>query len=243
VLAEYKDSVFFLRDMVNETFSEEYCVIPNGGGCEKITGLIRKSIEIDVIREQTRYKIAKIKSPDYTLIVAMIHNISKLHASEETQAENLRELHSDIRKVEDYYGTTNSLIVGDLNVNPFERACISANTLHAIPFLQEVERQTRIVQGREFRMFFNPSWKHYANREAPYTPYRYSNSDMINFYWHIFDQVIIRPDLINAFDDDSLEIINGTKNHNLLGNNNRPDRANYSDHLPIFFSLKEDKIL
>ena len=65
---------------------------------------------------------------------------------------------------------------------------------------------------------------------------------MTNFFWHAFDQVIIRPNLTDAFDDDSLEIISETKSHNLLRGNSRPNSNKYSDHLPLFFALKEDKI-
>ena len=241
VLAEYSDDLSYLCQMLNSAPGEEYRPIPNNGGCDKIKGLIKKGIAIDTICEQSRYQIAKIETPEYKLIVAMIHNISKLHASEDTQEENLRCLHNDIRAEETKYNTTNTLILGDLNVNPFERSCISANTLHAIPFLQEVRKPTRTVQKREYHKFYNPTWKFYGSRAVPYTTYYYDNGDMVNYYWNIFDQVIIRPHLADAFDDGSLEIISGTKNHNLI-RNNRPDKANYSDHLPLFFALKEGNI-
>ena len=242
VLAEYDNDITYLCEIINKASIEEYCPIPNNGGCDKITGLIKKKIKVDVLREQMRYQIVKLEAKGYKLIVAMIHNISKLHALEDTQEENLRNLHSDIRIEEDTYNTTNSLIVGDLNVNPFERSCISASALHAIPFLQEVNKPTRTIQGREYDKFYNPTWKFYGNREIPYTSYYYSSSDVTNYYWHIFDQVIVRPILTDAFDDDSLEVISKTQNHNLLRRNNRPDNNKYSDHLPLFFALKEEKI-
>ena len=241
ILAEYNDEISMLCQLVNKQSDEGYHPIPNYGGCARIKGLIKEGFALEIICEQARYQIAKIETVYFRLLIAMIHNVSKLRASDDMQEENLRCFHNDIRIEESKYNTSNTLIIGDLNVNPFEKSCVSASTLHAIPFLQEVRRPTRIVQKREYHKFYNPTWKLYSNRETPYTTYFYDNSDMVNYYWNAFDQVIIRPQLADAFDDDSLEIISDTRNHKLM-QNNRPDKTNYSDHLPLFFSLKEDKI-
>ena len=29
----------------------------------------------------------------------------------------------------------------------------------------------------------------------------YNSSDAINYYWHLYDQVLIRPELIDTFDN------------------------------------------
>lgn len=36
--------------------------------------------------------------------------------------------------------TRNVLAMGDLNVNPFEETCIAANTIHAIPYVEELSK-------------------------------------------------------------------------------------------------------
>jgi len=244
ILAEYTDTVRNLCASINIESKEDYAPIPNNGGCEKIKGIIKKKYNnVELIKEQVNYQILMIKTTHYKLIVAMIHNISKRNPVEEEQKENLRILHNDVRDAEEKHKTKNSIIIGDFNVNPFENACIAANTLHAIPFIEEVKTPDRIVQGRTYEKFYNPMWKFYGNREMPYTSYYHDNSGkMINYYWNIFDQVIIRPELIHAFDDDVLNIITETANHKLLMKDKKPDRNNYSDHLPLFCSLKEENI-
>ena len=242
ILAEYADNIQILCGLTNILSKDEYIPIPNNGGCEKIKGLIKKKYNIEVVLEQSRYQIVIIRTTLYKLIVAMIHNISKLTPSEEEQKENLRIFHQDICAEEKKHQTKNSIAIGDFNVNPFEVACIAANTLHAIPFLEEVKSSNRIVQDRLYQKFYNPMWKFYGNREVPYSSYYLDNSGKhINYYWNAYDQIIIRPELINAFEDDSLTIIIETQNHNLL-KNKKPDKENYSDHLPLFCTLKEEKI-
>jgi len=139
------------------------------------------------------------------------------------------------------FGTNNTLIIGDFNIDPYDRAFIAANTLHAIPYLEEAKREYRIVNNNEYRMFYNPTWKFFSKRNIPYASYYYNNSDIVNYYWYMYDQIIIRPHLINAFIDESLSIVSETNNHRLI-KNNTPDKIKYSDHLPLFCELEESKI-
>jgi len=172
----------------------------------------------------------------------MIHNSSGLYASPETRMNNLMLLYHDIHAEEKKYDTYNTLIIGDFNIDPFDRSFIAANTVHAIPFLEEAKRKSRTVNSIEYRMFYNPTWKFLSKRDIPYTTYYYNTGDIVNYYWHMYDQIIIRPQLIDAFVDESLMIIEGTINHKLI-NSNTPDKSVYSDHLPLFCELKEVNII
>ena len=66
-----------------------------------------------------------------------------------------------------------------------------------------------------------------------------SAADTFNPYWHIYDQVIIRPSLRSRFVDGNLKIITGSANVSLLDKNKHPNHS-ISDHLPITFEIKED---
>ncbi|MCL2250238.1 MAG: endonuclease/exonuclease/phosphatase family protein [Oscillospiraceae bacterium] len=241
VLAEYNGDVQQFCHSLNLALSEEYKPIPNNAGCDKIKGIIKNKYKIDILFEAHRYQISIIKTASFKLIVAMIHNYSKLHSSDEVQKELLKTFHQDICAQEEKHKTRNSFIVGDFNANPFEVSCISANSLHAIPFSDEVKKDERVVRGTAYQKFYNPTWKFFGLRDAPYSTYYYNKSDMINYYWNVYDQVVIRPQLIDAFDDDSLSIVTETKSHCLL-KMKKPDRENYSDHLPLFCTLKEEVI-
>lgn len=242
VLAEYGDEISRLCGLLNMVSKDTYQPLPQYEGCKKIRGLINSKYKSDVLHEQSRYQIIMIETSYYSLIIAMIHNKSKLNSSIFAQEEELRVFHQDICAVEKSCNTKNTLVIGDFNADPFEPACTSASALHAIPFAGETSKSTRTVSGRKYHKFYNPTWKFYSNRSVPYSTYYYNNSDMINLYWNIFDQVIIRPQLINAFIDDSLSIITETKNHNLL-KKKIPNKDKYSDHLPLFCSVEEEKII
>lgn len=58
-----------------------------------------------------------------------------------------------------------------------------------------------------------------------------------SIYWYSFDEVLIRPFLIDRFNWDNFEIIEKTHNYNFI-KNDIIDKT-YSDHLPIKFELLE----
>lgn len=60
----------------------------------------------------------------------------------------------------------------------------------------------------------------------------------LQYFWHTFDQVLIRPDLVDDFDEDSLEILTKFGAKSLLKNDGTPNQETTSDHLPIVFALK-----
>ena len=242
ILAEYSDAIIQFCNKINIMAKDAYAPIPAHGGCKRIKGIANKKYHIESIREQNRFQIVVVNTSYYKLIIAMIHNVSKLHTSEEEQKEILRLFHKDICEEEKKHNTKNTIVIGDFNANPFESSCIAANMMHAIPYIEELKSTARIIQGKEYQKFYNPMWKFMANRESPYATYYYNNSDMVNYYWNAYDQIIIRPHLLCAFEYDSLNIITETTNHQLL-KNRKPNKEKYSDHLPLYCILREENII
>ena len=52
------------------------------------------------------------------------------------------------------------------------------------------------------------------------------------------DQVLVRPDILEKWDDSDLHILTSTGKISLLDKNGHPDRARFSDHLPLTFALQ-----
>jgi hypothetical protein len=100
-------------------------------------------------------------------------------------------------------------------------------------------RSTRTVQGREYRFFYNPMWGHLGDLRGNIAgTYYYDNAQHVNYYWNVFDQVLIRPDLAGGFDSDKLKIITTVGQRSFVGHDGRPDSIDSSDHLPIIFELR-----
>lgn len=242
-LAEYPaEEILKLCNEVNVFSPQNYKPLPSYGGCSHICGLISNRYKtINVLHEDNRYAIFKIGMATGILLIAAIHNVSKISADIFDQLGVLQRIRSDLIEQETKFKTKNSIIVGDFNINPFEEISVSSDSLFAIPYREEVREATAIRQGVKKEKFFNPSWKFLSNQNAPYATYYYNSSKSIDYYWNMFDQVIIRPQLIDAFDMDSFSIISETKTCQLMVNG-KPNKSMYSDHLPILFNIKEEKI-
>ncbi len=243
LLAEYPtDKISKLCKEINLISPENYKVLPSYGGCSHICGIISNRYKtVSVLHEDNRYAIFKIGIATGTLLIAAIHNVSKMSGGTFDQLGVLQRTCTDLTEQEIKFQSKNSIMVGDFNINPFEEISVSSDSLFAIPYKEELKDTTAVRQGIVREKFFNPSWKFLSNQEAPYASYYYNSSKSVNYYWNMFDQVIVRPQLINAFNMDSFSIITETKTCQLMLNG-KPNKNNFSDHLPIFFNIKEEKI-
>lgn len=205
--------------------------------CERITmiGSI-ENVEMRFDSDHTTIQIINEKD-----ILCCTHLNSKIYSDHEAQREiMIEQLMREIHAIEKDIDSENTMIVGDFNVNPYDASCIDARYFHSLPVYEETKRKTRTVAGNPYTMFYNPMWRFLGDTNQPYGTYYHNNSNSINTYWNIYDQVIIRPALKERFIDDSLKIITETNSKYLLDTNGHPDKT-ISDHLPIIFEIKEEK--
>ena len=243
ILAEYPYSINELCHNTNTQSCLQYKPLPQNIGCKRIYGLINNKYNAELLQEQSPYRFVKISKPyySYELIVAMVHAPSKLWAEASTQKTGIANILNDLIVQEHQNCCEYTMAIGDFNASPFEETCIGASAMHAIPFPDAVKKEGRRVQRKIYKQFYNPTWKFFGNRTAPYTTYYCDRSGQeTNFYWYALDQVVVRPSLIKAFDRESLRIITKTKSHRLLNEDNIPNKINYSDHLPLFCRLNEE---
>ena len=175
-------------------------------------------------------------------ILCCVHLNSKIFSDHGDYREIIMEqIIKDIQDVENELKTENTIVVGDFNINPYDSSLINARYFHGIPVYEETKRKSRVIAGKEHYMFYNPMWNLLGDFEQPYGTYYHAGNDIVNTYWNIFDQVIIRPALRNRFMLDSLKIVKETKTRFLLDNNGYPNKR-ISDHLPIVFEIKEEEL-
>jgi hypothetical protein len=143
-----------------------------------------------------------------------------------------------IGEVEQEVGHDRTVLVGDLNMNPFESGMVSAAGLNATMARDQASKGFRTVQGRQYPFFYNPMWGHFGDRDRnPAGTYYRDSGQHVNYYWNMFDQVLIRPSLLDMFPQDGVEIVTHAGTAPLLTSGGAPDLAKGSDHLPLLFRL------
>jgi len=173
------------------------------------------------------------------VLLAAVHLVSKRNWSDDSQTAECTNLAEYIIEEERKAGHCRTIIVGDFNMNPFEAGFASSAGLNAVMSRQIAARETRKVLGRDYRFFYNPMWNHFGDARGPTAgSYFHDSAQHINYYWHVFDQVLLRPSLAERFDPSTVKILTAVGSRPLVGDNGRPDRSVASDHLPLIFEVE-----
>lgn len=209
-------------------------------GCEKIKIFTRfhRSF-IPAILETSRLTVRHLRLPGLIdILLAATHLPSKLHWRESSQSAECINLANSIRQAEEVLGHSRTILVGDFNMSPFEDGVVNANGLHGVMSRRIATRRTRIVQDREYAFFYNPMWGLLGDASSdPPGTYYFSSAEHNSLFWHMFDQVLVRPDLMEKFNNASLRIVKSVGEIPFLLPSGMPDQRLASDHLPILFDL------
>lgn len=195
---------------------------------------------LSTVAETTYYSIrelAGVSGLRDSLLIAAAHLASKREATDQSQSQDAAQLARAILAAEDRTGHTRTVLLGDLNMNPFEFGASAGGCLHGVMTRDVARLGTRTVREREYRFFYNPMWQFFGDGSSgPPGTYFYWKADEQCFFWNMFDQAMIRPALLDRFDAGGVQILDTDGIDALLGPNGRPDPRG-SDHLPILLRL------
>ena len=231
ILAEYEEDIMELQKEFkkNNILMHSYTNLPKRDRLKILT----KFPESKIKRVEDGHHYLALMLPHKKLgyiTLFAVHFFSKLHRNESDFLVKSYKFSNTVLEIEDRLKSKKTIVCGDFNMNPFEQGFTLTSGLHAFPTKVEAKKVKRTVDFEEYEMFYNPMWKFIGEDESLGT-YYHSNPDSNGLYWNIFDQVILRPELIDNLDN--LEIIRETNNNSLATD----EKILISDHLPIKFSI------
>jgi hypothetical protein len=172
-----------------------------------------------------------------SFMLVAVHLPSKLHLDREDQAVLCSRWVRHVREAETKIGHLRTVIIGDLNMNPFEARMVGSEGFHALSSRAIAARETRTVLNEERLLFYNPMWSTMGDAVGTPGTYYYSSSDPITYFWHTFDQMLLRPELARHFEPGDIVIASSIGGESLLGSGGIPNKR-ISDHLPIIGTIR-----
>lgn len=217
-----------------------YDFLPIVGDGEKVFVFFRKDkAHIKNAYNEDKLFVKKIKGADIEISIVFCHLDSKVNASDETlarKAEKFKALIEEYEKVESKDNKT--IVCGDFNMNPYESGMLGACSFNAMMDKRIALKKKRRLDGDDYNFFYNPMWGCLGDNGKGGTPgtHYLTGSEYTQPYWHMLDQVILRPDVIPYFDDNGLKILKSGRTYSLVSRDGHPDKKK-SDHFPILFTL------
>lgn len=240
LLAECPIRPATILEALNRT-TNDYFYVPTA--CPKISIYTRFSDEyLAPHKDGDDYSIRHLRLPEKPeLLVCAVHFPSKLRQAPIDQTMYAVGFNEQLAIAEEVVGHSRTVLVGDLNMNPFEDGMVTTQGMHAVMTREIASRPTRRVKYEGNPYFFNPMWSHFGERTEGHAGTYYLSSPKARAdFWNIYDQVLLRPDLLPYFQPDDLRILHRDElaNVSFITPNGRPDAMNISDHLPILFRLR-----
>lgn len=201
------------------------------------------SVEIREIHGHGRYGFYRITGSDFEeILLVIVHFPSKVNWGDSSDHFGLCvELKRDIELKETELGHDRTIIVGDFNMNPFEDGLINASGLNNTNSVEIAKTGFRKVLEKDYKFFYNPMWNFFGDFSKGDTPgtHYFNTYKYLNLYWNIYDQIMLRPSLINGFDEKNLEVLTSSKDKHFTKMIRNITRVNkeFSDHLPVKLSL------
>jgi len=243
-LAEATDQTVldFLRIINRMLPSRNFQEVPSKRGKIRILTSYNLGLFLDCATyyESKRWTAHLITLPNkFRFNLITVHFFSKVNWSEISLALECVNLSRDIIKIENKNSCSESLLIGDFNMNPFEHGMVAANGLNAIQDLDYAAKSPmgRTIDGTKYNFFYNPMWNFFGDESVPYGTHYFRPSGHVSHEWHVYDQIILRPSLKRNYKKGDVKIVTKVGSEQLTKAYNRPDKKMYSDHLPVLINL------
>jgi len=136
-----------------------------------------------------------------------------------------------VRKLDDLRASAPSVsevVLGDFNFNPHDGLLVSADGFAANAYWPWVQRKRRKGDAA----LYNPTWRLHGGRCGAQGSYYRSADESGLGPWHIFDQILVSPELVDESGVDP-EVVCSVGTIALARRTGTPNRQIASDHLPV----------
>ena len=237
----FAESGFASRDLLTPLNRDQprkyFDVHPENERLQVISRLSETQIKPRYQSLDQRLLILRVEIESKTILLGVVHFQSQRQWNKESQFAEAIFKAQEIAQLEDTDRHQNTILVGDLNMDPFHPGLVTAHAFNAVMTRKIAEREERKVSEKSYRFFYNPMWGFFGDQSlGPAGTCYFSPKEPVWYYWNMFDQVLLRPSMMDLLRD--LAILYSDSQESFLTSNATPNKTRFSDHLPILFRLR-----
>jgi endonuclease/exonuclease/phosphatase family metal-dependent hydrolase len=165
-----------------------------------------------------------------------VHGVDIRNYDLETRQSLAQYLADEIRFVKSEHGHNRLILMGDFNMNPYDRGMNLAMGLNAMMTRACITSGRRTFAGKEYDFYYNPMWSLFGDGSEGPAGTVYDTSNQGQYGWNMLDQVVINHSIVHEFE--GVRILTHAGNNCLTDAKGRPDSNKASDHFPILLKLK-----
>lgn len=193
-------------------------------------------LDLSEVHSGSRTSVRKLTIGYHRILLVLVHGIDIRNNDAETRQSFVQSLTSDIALLKEQQKTSKLVVLGDFNLNPYDRGMTLAVGWNAMMTRACVAPGVRKHLNQEYEFYYNPMWSLFGDNTAGPSGTVYDTSNQGPYGWSMLDQVLIHHSIVEMFDD--VEIMTQAGELSLMNARGRPDSQNSSDHFPILVRLR-----
>lgn len=197
-----------------------------------------RALDLSEVHVSHRASFRTLQIGQHHCILGMVHLPDMRNNDLEERQASVHDLRSNMGIVGQEQGTDSFVLIGDFNLNPFDRPMNLASGFNAMMTRECTKRKTRTRGDNQHDFFYNPMWGLMGDLSSGPPGTVHDTSNKGPYGWSLLDQALIHHSLVGHFE--KVEIIEESGTFRFVTPRGRPSESKASDHLPILLTLKEN---
>lgn len=194
------------------------------------------ALDLAEVHKGFRTSVRKLRLGSKYALLGLVHGVDMRNYDLETRQSVAQSLADEIRFVRSEHNNNHLILLGDFNMNPYDRGMNLAMGLNAMMTRTCVTAGNRTFLGKQYDFYYNPMWSLFGDRSEGPPGTVYDTSNQGPYGWNMLDQVVINHSIVDEFED--VRIMTYAGSNCLTDTKGRPDSSKASDHLPIMIKMK-----
>lgn len=195
-------------------------------------------LDLSEIHRGLRTSIRRFSLGSKHTLLGFVHGCDIRNYDDSNRQSCAQSLMEDIRFIQTEQRNDQVILIGDFNLNPYDRAMNAANGWNAMMTRNCVSDRKRKFLGKKYNLYYNPMWSLMGDGSEGPPGTIYDTSRQGPYGWSMLDQVLFSHTAVDVFK--SVRVLAKAGPHSLVDARGRPDSKNASDHLPILVEIIEN---